>query len=412
MSSRRRRTRDGRVALWLGLATVLCGCEAGSGDPGTSIVWDSSGVKIVESTAPRWGTEDAAWRVARDPELELGRADGPEPEVFSGITGVATLSDGSLAVGDVRTGQIRIFSHSGEHLGSGGGLGDGPGEFRGAFGFFGMWSYRGDSVVAFDRAAQKLEVFDSRGRYVRGFRLDLRLDLGRFHHLADFHHVAGPTVDGGVVVKTPPAIPSGVQREAAATTRTLLLFNATGAGPDTIVTVETQSAERRGSVFSASVEPIVSGNTIVAVTPDRFELRRYSLDGQLDAVFRRAFEARPVRREHVERERSRRLAAAPSPQMRPRIAEVFDELQVPDTFPIVRSIAADHAGNVWVEHYTLGGVTSPVWSVFDQEGLFLGDLEMPEGFLPLDIGVDHVTGVSRDEFDIPYVRRYRLLKGG
>ena len=49
-----------------------------------------------------------------------------------------------------------------------------------------------------------------------------------------------------------------------------------------------------------------------------------------------------------------------------------------------------------------------VWSVFDAQGRWLGDVTLPARFSPMDIGADYVLGVARDEDGVETVAMYTL----
>jgi hypothetical protein len=49
-----------------------------------------------------------------------------------------------------------------------------------------------------------------------------------------------------------------------------------------------------------------------------------------------------------------------------------------------------------------------VWSLFSPEGVWLGDVEAPDGLDLLDSRDDLVLGVWRDALDVPYVQLHRL----
>ena len=51
-----------------------------------------------------------------------------------------------------------------------------------------------------------------------------------------------------------------------------------------------------------------------------------------------------------------------------------------------------------------------VWTVFDARGRFLGDVTMPAGFTPFEIGADYVLGRWMDDLDVEYVHVYALDK--
>jgi len=53
---------------------LAAGCASGSEEPSAVTVRDSAGVRIVESSAPRWATA-SPWRIASQPEVEIGTPD-------------------------------------------------------------------------------------------------------------------------------------------------------------------------------------------------------------------------------------------------------------------------------------------------------------------------------------------------
>ena len=87
--------------------------------------------------------------------------------------------------------------------------------------------------------------------------------------------------------------------------------------------------------------------------------------------------------------------------------------------PAFSQLLADRTGRLWVRQAHLADApragnlnTSPlvpsVWSVFDPNGRWLGDISMPAFFQPMDIGQDYVLGVARDEDGIETVVLYRM----
>ena len=114
------------VACFAVVAHAAC---AGDAPPRSSaaIVVDSAGIEIVTSDALG---SDRRCALADRPTLSLGTVDGDEASMFFFVRGANRLSDGSLAVLNNGSGEIRIFTRAGTHLRSMGGQGDGPGEFR------------------------------------------------------------------------------------------------------------------------------------------------------------------------------------------------------------------------------------------------------------------------------------------
>lgn len=53
--------------------------------------------------------------------------------------------------------------------------------------------------------------------------------------------------------------------------------------------------------------------------------------------------------------------------------------------------------------------TTPAhWSIYDLTGQWVADCVLPARFAPMDIGRDHVLGVSKDEDDVERVTMYAL----
>jgi hypothetical protein len=396
-------------------ALAISGCSGETRVHTGSVVRDSAGIRIVDSDSAHWTTQ-SPWRIAPEPDLQIGAVDGESPYLFSGIQDVLALEDSTIVVADSRTHELRWFTSDGGHYATAGGEGGGPGEFGR---LFGVWPYRGDSVAAYDAALRKVEIFDGSGTYARGVRVDVSLNRASFHYLEDFPHMAGADGNGGLLIMLPRAVRRDVGVGEAWITRTVLHFGSDRAGPDTVVIARTGRTEVRqvdpsiqlGSRhFSSSVDPVAGPHGIFEANPDQFEIRRYTSNGELNAVFRRSHEQVRVTPEHVSAERSRVLDRAPMPAMRGRMAELFDARTVPESFPVARRLLVDDDGNVWIEGYPVAEVIAPTWYVFDVDGGYLGELPMPEDFRPNYIGSDFILGIWHDDYNVPYVRRYRLMR--
>ncbi len=55
-------------------------------------------------------------------------------------------------------------------------------------------------------------------------------------------------------------------------------------------------------------------------------------------------------------------------------------------------------------------LTETVWSVYPRAGDWIADVSMPAGFLPLEVGPDHVAGVTRDSADEAVVVIHDLIR--
>ena len=54
---------------------------------------------------------------------------------------------------------------------------------------------------------------------------------------------------------------------------------------------------------------------------------------------------------------------------------------------------------------------STTWSVFDQEGRYLGDVTFPGKYQPIRAMGDKFYGIARDELDVQSLKVYRIVTG-
>ena len=95
------------------------------------------------------------------------------------------------------------------------------------------------------------------------------------------------------------------------------------------------------------------------------------------------------------------------------------------SFPILpafNEILAGPEGTLWVQHLRTAeeieragagldpqSLGAPRWDIFDADGRFLGVLELPDRFQPTRIRDDRIYGIWRDEMDVEYVLRLRIV---
>jgi hypothetical protein len=100
----------------------------------------------------------------------------------------------------------------------------------------------------------------------------------------------------------------------------------------------------------------------------------------------------------------------PSDARDEQLRTLIRESGIPARQPAWNALAVDARGNVWVRNYTFDGRQPSTWSVFDPEGVWLGEVGMPASFDARTIGADWVLGVHVDEDGVEYVERYGILK--
>lgn len=79
-----------------------------------------------------------------------------------------------------------------------------------------------------------------------------------------------------------------------------------------------------------------------------------------------------------------------------------------DSFPSVQRLQIDARGDIWVTEYTPPWKERRVTAVFAADGPWLGTVEIPGDFEPLEIGEDYLLGVLTDELEVEHLVFYEL----
>lgn len=182
--------------------------------------------------------------------------------------------------------------------------------------------------------------------------------------------------------------------------------------------------------FSARATKSVGGRQLFYGFPDKFNVQVFTGEGKLLRIIRRAWTPVPVTSALIGAYKDFQIAAAASmgqsaaarglpADMAASMRRRMDEAIFARTYPAFKSLIADAAGGVWVEDGVRANEIVPSgtpvrapqptrWSVFDAAGRWLGDVQMPARFTPIEIGVDYVLGLSRDDDELKYVTLYRI----
>jgi hypothetical protein len=189
-------------------------------------------------------------------------------------------------------------------------------------------------------------------------------------------------------------------------------------GRDEVVYHEGTSFGTRNVLFGRDAHAALRGDALMVGESGHFAITRYGPDGAPRHIMRVATEPRPVtqaelaaareRAMEAQRESGRQLAQ----QMGRPVEEPTVQFTHRETHPFFDALELDTAGYLWVREPLPGdavdGEAPRTWQVFDPEGVWLGSVETPAGVRVTEIGEDYLLGIVRDEFDVEYVRMYRL----
>lgn len=399
-----------RIALFLFIAVVV-GCTSEvSDDVASYTIVDSAGVRIVESHLPTWG-EDGR-RIDPEPFLRIGEVEGEEPYQFGQLWDGVLLADGHIAVGDFLAKEVRVFDATGQHVNTFGQAGDGPGEFRS---LVFVSAYRGDSIAAFDQGLYRTSVFSRSSGLARTVRN--RVD-GNFM-------VFGIVRDGPFLLYNPgqyrPELPQGLQWDST----DVVAMDLSGGSSEVVI---------RLPVFERLIGPggrrkllMLPGVSIHAVaedgfywaTSDRYEISFYDTEGKVRRILRRPVHPRAIdesMKAEYEAAILTRVRRTEGEEAVPRYARNFADASYKETLPLFGSAFVDGDQRLWVSEWSFPTTSSSQppprrWSVFSPEGIWLGDLEAPDGLRILDSRGDIVLGIWRDDLDVQYIQLHHIISG-
>jgi hypothetical protein len=417
--------RQAILVATLGASVVLGGCSrAGGGARWEGTVTDSAGIQLVKNPATGMWRPDDQWTVRE--ALRIGTAEG-EPEYQFGALlpagSIAIASDGRIVVFDSQGRHLKVFTAAGQYERTIGGPGGGPGEIgQGAQSSILMTP--GDTIFLNDFGNQRVNLYLMDGTFVRSFPLDLasgfplRMEVasdGRV--LAQMRKLnftgAGPTdsLDAIAVFRLDGTVGDTVMRVPSGKT-----ISFTGGMPEWRLFVP---------------EPIWAlwGDKILHAVNNAYRIGAYGADGSLERVLEMPFTLNPV-------------TEADQNTIRGAFEKIFKEQGVPaqfaqqlmtrvhfaPEFPAFAQILSGPDNSILVqliqpistltpeerEGFDLmaGSLGSRRWDVFDDQGRYLGVLEMPLKFAPVRFRGDKIYGIQRDDLDVQYVVVLEVVKPG
>jgi hypothetical protein len=364
-------------------------------------------------------------------ELSIGVADGGDEYILGQVADIALGRDGSLYVFDGQVPIVRHYDANGKFLRRIGRAGSGPGEYRSVSGLATLSDGR---LLVWDTGNWRVNVYAPNGdfstqwitpsgmsgggtaQYSRAIMVDTAGRIIMRKQIINFREPGNqPTVwlryrQDGTFIDTvrAPVLPSAA------------LLTARNGNASTAMPVPFSP------IRVATVSPLGS---LVAGFPSRYAFEIHQPDGRTVSI-RRDARAEPV-------SRSERSEARTSVEERMRQTDPnwsWSGPDIPDHKPFYHGLVTGLDGRIWVNLTpnvrTGPGVSGSVWSgggnapgrrpsaaeppkaslydVFEPDGSYLGQVQVPAGAYAMVRRGDHVWGVATGDDDVPRVKRYRI----
>ena len=401
---------------------VTAGCSGGDTEAiWTGSVTDSAGVTIVANPDEGlWGGE-SPWSLVE--EMRVGSLDGDPETQFGqiGVRGIDRLSDGRIAVLDMLGQHVKIFGPDGEYLTTFGGPGSGPGEIGAGNQF--LIVGRGDTIYVPDMTNRRVSLYTAEGESLGSFPIDFTRGIP---------FTWDATGDGLLVGQMRPLALPG-QEETDGQDR-ILALDGEGNVADTLLvfpsggTINFSSDGPQIRLFAP--EPawdVAPGGNLLFGVSNEYRVSVFDPSGSLATIITKPYTNPPVQetdRTTIRDFMERAWSDAGLPPAA--IEQLRGAVEFGDTYPAFARFLGGPDGTTWVQRIRplaelsqealeafnfLEDQGSPDWDVFDREGRFLGTFTMPLRFTPRTFVGDEMLGVVRDELDVQYLVRMRLVTG-
>ncbi len=409
-----------RIAATLGLACVFSTCTGREPSGPAFEANDSSGVRIVVSHFAL-GFE-APWELSKEPILRIGKGRDEEPYLFGTLGGAARLSDGSVVVIDRQTLEIRRFGPNGDHLLTFGGRGEGPGEFKSPRPSI---QRLGDTLLILD-SDNTLARFDSEGHLLE--------------ELPNHGFLAG---DGGVPGEWRRVLPDGAFMGARYPRYSEPAMGELFRNPLLFVVSDTARTEvfelghypgqaSRRTEWGQGYFPLfmtwdaANRNPIGVLVGDTetFSIDLFDTAGRLVRRIRYPAGLREPTPEMMAELKEGLLSQYEALEEMGRGLRNFrrwiDEMPAPAVWPAFSSILGDEEGYTWAFEYLPTDFLQSQWVerpnrpssalVFHPDGHLMGQVEIPFGVSPVEIGRDYFLGIEIDDLGVNEVVLFGLTR--
>lgn len=381
------------------VAVIAClGCDPGDSSPSSS----NAAPEVVVSTQPVWAEATLGAR----PILQIGATGGGGPQMFAEVATVRFSESGKIIVTDSGAERVVIFDHDGSHVVTHGRVGQGPGEFRD---LARALPYPGDSLAAFDFGNNRTLVFPVGPGESRAISANFR---------AIRAPIFGVLTSGSMLAYQQAGRPPN-RSPGQWDTTIVARFPAAGE--------EVQEVGRHPSsqflATDAQQPRVLAPRSVLAggrlgyywARTDRYAIHQFDSLGVLRRILERPVDPPPITRSDASDYRTATIESAR--ELAGQSAEMWEQryrdVEFAPTRPLFGSAFVDHADRLWISELPWPSrfAAPKRWSVFSPDGLWLADVEAPDGVTLHDAWENQVVGTWRGELGISFVRVYELDAG-
>lgn len=376
-------------------------------------VYDSARVTVVANPVAGLWTEATAWRL--EEELRIGVVDGDPMREFGSIAGLAVDDDGRIYVLDSMAREIRIFDPDGRFVSAFGQRGSGPGELNSPSS---VLIGRGDTILVPDVGNGRVQRFLPDGSPAGHSPMDL----------ARGFPLSWATRDGLLLEELRPH-PSSTS--GGAPPALVLLRDGGGQVVDTLLEMEESGAlqYRNGMAHMVAFSPeprwtLLEGGRLASGRLSAYRLEMRDPSGRLERVVTKSFERKPLRDSDRRALRERIRASYGRGPLSAEREHMIRTMEFGTHFPAFANLFGGPHGTLWVQRalqvssfkpdemasFGLHAIAAPEYDIFDREGRYLGTMTPPRGFDPKLARREHLYGVQRDDLDVQYVVRLRVVR--
>lgn len=403
-----------RCIVVLSLLPIAGACDRSSSAT-PNATRDSSDVAIVESATPQVAEGGADVLLTIEPRaiVAIGRDDEAGDSLsryqLHRVTDAVRLADGSIAVSNSGTNEIRIFDSAGVFQRTVGRKGAGPGEF-GEYSSARLFPGR-SSILADDNGAFRLHAYSNAFEFVdtRNFALGGEVTRPFMRGLFEDGSWLALSFAGGGALRGP--VGSVIRSQY-----TLLHFDSAGRLLNEVAKLDAQPRyvhEFAGRVhypfIPLSSEPLDAtiGNEVVIHRGPKPELEVFDQSGKLIRVIRWSRALKPVK--DVWSAYQAAALADMSERQKASYAHLYSlELPLPEFTPSYSEMVVDENRNVWLKRFQIDGdPAAPTWDVISRAGQWIGVATTPSRFNVYRIGSNYLLGRSRDSLDVERVELRR-----